>query len=322
MPKGILINDIELGYAPMSAYTFRQLIRDKKFSKNVLDSHLYIIAQRREITFNNFSFPSPTEVRFEIMQENNANTVKCTLPLFQKNIATDTTKSVEMRLQNRKNTVAKKAEPPYNGTQGIILKETDEKRNESRSLLWLTPEKLLQYYWKRNIEVELTGNYHEMLKYKVHYVGKSTEQNICNRLSNHSTFQEILINEDSLTYGNIPSNEIVILLFRIKDNNTIVEWQPDSPDEEVVEYLSNYLLPSDRTVSLDAEKALIKHLQPGYNKILYNSYPNENDLLSKDFHDVILYCFTDPITLIYQNGLIEGSQNLGERDYISVEKEI
>ena len=59
---------------------------------------------------------------------------------------------------------------------------------------------------------------------------------------------------------------------------------------------------------------------PVYNKILYNSYPNENDLLSKDFHDVILYCFTDPITLVYQNGLIGGSQNLDERDYISVKK--
>lgn len=320
MKKGILINYIELGYAPMSAYTFKQLIRDKQFSKNVIDSHLYIIAQRRELTFNNFYFPSPKEVRFEIMQENADNIIKCALPLFQKNIATDTTKSVEMRLQNRKNTLEKKAEPPYNGTQRIIFKETDEKKNESRRLLWLTPEKLLHHHWKGNIEVELTGDYREMLKYKVHYVGKSTEQNICNRLSNHSTFQEILISEDTLAYGNIPSNEIVILLLRIKDNNTIVTWDSDSSDEEVVEYLSNYLLPNDRTVSLDAEKALIKHLQPEYNKILYNSYPNENDLLSKDFHDVILYCFTDPITLVYQNGLIGGSQNLDERDYISVKK--
>jgi hypothetical protein len=152
------------------------------------------------------------------------------------------------------------------------------------------------------------------------YVGKSTEQNICHRLSKHSTFQEILINEVALSYGNIPSNEIAILLFRIKDNNTIMKWGQEASGEEIADYLINYYLPDDKTVSLDAEKALIRHLQPKYNKIMYSSYPNSDDLINKDIHDAIFYGIEDPITLIYKNGQIKGGDWMNERDYICVDQ--
>jgi hypothetical protein len=317
MKKGILINDIELGYSPMSAFTFRQVIKDKSFMEKLGDSHLYIIAQRKEITFNNFNFPNNKQVQFEIKQTDNNEVIQCTLPYFQKSIASDFSKSVELRLHNRTNTHTNKAKPPYNGTQGFTIKEFDEASKASKLLIWLTPEKLLHYYWTNLIDVILVGNYENMLKYEVHYVGKSTEQNICKRLSNHSTFQEILTNEDSLSYGNIPSNEIVILLFRIKDNNTITTWDSSSNNIDLVNYLSNYHLPTDKTVSIDAEKVLIKYLQPEYNRVLYKSYPNNDDLLEKDIHEAILYSFTDPIALKYRNGTIRGSQYISKRDYIS-----
>lgn len=320
MKKGTLINDLELGYAPTSAYAFRKLIRDKDFHQNVYDSHLYIIGQRPEITFNNFSFSSKGIIKFEISQEANSEILKCELPIFQEHIATEVDKSIAIRLQNRKNTIVKKNKSPYNGTQGIIFQEINEKTNETNHLIWFSPEKLLQNYWKGHIKLDFTGDFKTFLDYKVHYVGKSTEQNICKRLSNHSTFQEILINEESLTYGNIPSNEIVIILLRIKDNNTIMSFGDESSAEEMAYYIQNHQLPDDKSVSLDAEKALIKHLQPEYNRIMYNSYPNKNDLMNTENLDVILYGIVDPVRLIYQNGQISGGELLNERDYIIVKQ--
>lgn len=225
MKRGILINDLELGYAPMSAYAFKKLITDKEFRKGVVDSHIYIIAQRREIIFKDFSSSRDRKcVQFKIEQQNNCEVLNCILPVFQEHIATDFSKGVDMKLYNRKNTIGTVKENFLNKAQGVAFQELDVKTNERKELIWFSPEKLLQNYWKGYINLELNGDYKKLLKYKVHYVGKSTEQNICHRLSNHSTFQEILVNQGVLTYGNIPSNEIVILLFRIKDNNTIMNW--------------------------------------------------------------------------------------------------
>lgn len=159
-----------------------------------------------------------------------------------------------------------------------------------------------------------------MLNFNVHYIGKSTEQNICSRLSKHSTFQEILANQQPLTYKNIPSNEIMILLLRINDNNTIVKWGIDSDPEEISNYILNYTLPNDKTISSDAEKALIKHLQPRYNRTLYNSFPSKKDLVNQDFHNIILYGLIDPLILIYKDGKIVGSPDQDIRDYIPVER--
>lgn len=321
MKKGILINHLELGYAPISAYTFKQLLKnDKNFPKYVANSHLYIIAQRAEITFNKFSFRNKKEVHFELIQENNPNTVKCILPIFQEHIVSNKNEGLEINLQKRANKKGIKNVPPYNGTQEIFFIKFDFQTKKENNRIWFTPEKLLQNYWKGHIKVKFIGDIEKLLNYKVHYVGKATEQNICNRLSKHGTFQDILSNEEALTYGNIPSNEIVVLLFRVKYNNTITNWGKESTNKEVTDYLLNYELPDDKTVSLDAEKVLVKHLQPEYNRILFKSYPKPEDLINKDKHKVIYYGIEDPICLVYNNGKIKGSKYWNERDFIIVEQ--
>jgi hypothetical protein len=303
----------------MSAYDFSCLIRDKGFPQNVVDSHIYIIGQRREITFNDFNFISNKGIiEFTIKQKENPNILECTLPIFQKHIAINPKTGIDIKIANRSKKREEEHEFPFNGTQAIIFEEVNDKTNYRKLIIWFSPEKLLQNYWKGYIDMKIVGDFKKLLKYQVHYVGKSTEQNICNRLSNHSTFQQILINQDALTYGNIPSNEIAILLFRLKNNNSITKWDKHSTDEDMLNYLLKYRLPSHKVVSLDAEKALIKHLNPKYNKVIYKSYPTKKDLLNKDIHNNILYSFNDPITLIYQDGQIKGSEYMNDRDYISV----
>lgn len=320
MAQGILMNDIELGFAPMSAYHFKQLIGDKGFHENVFDSHIYIIAQRDPLTFNNFKLSDDLLLSFEIKQNSNPETVECILPIVQKNIAKDLSKSIQLRIHDRRNKPGQQIQFPFNGTQGFTIQEVDLKTNETKSLIWFSPDKLFQNFWKGHIQLGISKSFSKMLEYRVHYVGKSTEQNICERLSNHSTFQDILINQEPFTYGNIPSDEIMILLLRIKDNNSIVKWGVESSGKDISDFINNYVLPSDKTISLDAEKALIKHLQPGYNRILYDTFPNKADLVHQDFHNLILYSFCDPITLVYKHGIIKGDINPDDRDYVEVER--
>lgn len=322
MTKGLLINEIELAHAPMSAYHFGLLIKDENFQNHLTDSHLYLIAQRKAIYFDNIYFSENQVLSFDIRQEDNPEIIYCSVPIFQDAINPDRKKIIELRIHNRKSTVENKVKFPFNGTQAFSVQERDILTGETAIIFWFSPDKLFQKHWKNEINANFSGSYEKMLEFKVHYVGKSTEQNICKRLSSHSTFQEILTKEAPLKFGDIPSNEIMILLLRIRDNNTIVSWGDSATSEEMSDYITSYILPSDKTISLDAEKALIKHLQPQYNKILYNSFPGKNDLINTDYHNVFLYALNDPITLIYEKGSIKGGDSfLDERDYISVERE-
>ncbi|WPY97668.1 hypothetical protein [Christiangramia sp. OXR-203] len=321
MNQGLLINDLELGYAPLSAFHFSKFINDKEFHSNVFDSHIYIIAQRKEVTFSNFFFwERELELSFDIEQEDSPNIIRCILPVSQKNISAKRGEIVELRMHNRKSTPEKKIGPPFKGTQAFTIQSRNPVTGKIKRLAQFTPDKLFQNVWKGHIKAKFNKSYTELLEYNVQYVGKSTEQNICKRLTGHSTFQEILINQTSLSFKNIPSNEIMIMLFRVKDNNTMVKWGVDSTPEEITEYLTNYMLPSDKTISLDAEKALIKHLQPEYNKILYKSFPSKTDLVHQDFHNSIFYGLSDPIKLIFKKGELQGNEDWSERNHIIVDR--
>lgn len=320
MHTGILYNDIELGYSPISSYHLGLLTRNKKFYESVDDSHLYIIVQRKEITFHQLSFSKDRILKFEIRQKDNDQIINCELPLEQDGFRLDFKKEIQLRVHDRRNTLEKKIEYPLDGMQAFSIIEKDPSTQKSELAGWFSPDKLFYHHWKDDLIAKFSDDYRDMLNFKIHYVGKSTEQNICKRLSNHSTFQEILINETPFSFGNIPSNEIMVLLLRICDNNSIVSWGKHATPEEMADFILNYQLPSDKTVSLDAEKALIKHLQPQYNKILYHSFPQNNDLVNMDYHSIILYAFRDPISLLYNQGVMKGGKFGEERDYIAVER--
>lgn len=318
MDEKLLITELQLGYAPMSAYFFSNISKAQEFRKSVSDSHLYIIAQRNEITFNNFK-RNGENIYFEINQAGNSDSISCIMPIFQENITLDKTKTIASKLYDRRQRFILNKSVPNFGTQSFSILEINPETFEEQKLIWFSPEKLFQNHWKGFIKAKFSKDYEIFLKYNVHYVGKSTEQNICKRLSNHSTFQEILSTKDALTYGNIPSDEIVVLLLKIEENLSIVNWGNDSSGDEMANYIMNYRLPTIKKLSLDAEKILIQNFQPDFNKVLYKSYPNQDDIVNKDFHKTILYGLKDPIILGYNNGDLRGNSDFFERDYLSVQ---
>ncbi|NRT17178.1 hypothetical protein HNP99_003557 [Flavobacterium sp. 28A] len=305
MERKSLLNQLELGYAPLTAYEFAITKNDIFIERALKNASLYIIAQRPVITFENVSVDENSySLIFEIHQKENSNIIKGKLPLIQKAVDSNDNDTIAVAF----NYLDKKSEtqnsfPLYN-IHGFSLVNVLE--NENKFLIWFSPEKLLQNWWKGNIECELYGDFRSFTIYKVHYVGKATRQSILKRLTGHNTLQDILSLESPVTEKQLPANEIVILPFEFKDNLQFQVFGKESTIENMVSSLKGENYPKQEKVFLDAEKALIKAMQPQYNKELFKSYPISKDGLYNDNYDTISYTFIDPITLKYSEGEILG----------------
>jgi hypothetical protein len=170
----------------------------------------------------------------------------------------------------------------------------------------ISPEKLLQNWWKGDIECEIEGDFRSFLDYRIHYVGKATKQSILKRLTGHSTFQDILSLEAPVTEKQLPANEIVVLCFEFKENLQMQTFGDKSNVNDMVAALRGDNYPEQEQIFLDAEKALIKAMKPNYNKELFNNYPKSDDGLYQHNYDAISYTFIDPIKLVYKQGEIVG----------------
>jgi len=313
----ILLNQLLLAYSPLCNYDFTILKKDTIIQEAIENSSLYVIGQRAEIRFDNIVNNEEQKlIEFEIRQYNNPHILKCKVPLFQEHIATDPEKEVILYLgSNDINNDFKKR--PISNIHG--MKFYEKSVSDENFLIWFSPEKFLQNYWKGHLIADIEGNIHEFTKYKVHYVGQATKQDIWKRLTGHDKLQDILSLEYPLTYGVLPTHEIAILLFNFQENLQMQSFGDNSSIEEMVNSFMGKNMPEQRTIFLDAEKALIKAMQPKYNDELFKSYPKSVDGLYKHKYNSILYSFIDPITLVYDEGEIVGGLTSMGRDTIIVQ---
>jgi hypothetical protein len=304
MNRKSLINQLELAYAPLTAYEFAIVKDDKLIERALEKSSLYIIGQRPVITFENV-IPDTTvyQLNFEIHQRNNPNILKCKLPFDQEIFGLIEENVVDVAFNYLDKSI-KQEKPPYYNIHGFSLVRHIEEQREF--IIWFSPEKLLQNWWKGNIDCEIKGDWKSFIQYKVHYVGKATKQSILKRLTGHSTFQNILSLETPVTEKQLPANEIVVLPFEFYDNLQIQTFGDTAEANDMVAALLGENYPEQEKVFLDAEKALIKAIQPAYNKEMFKNYPVSKDGLYNDNYDAISYTLMDPITLLYDNGEIKG----------------
>ncbi|MBI3232651.1 MAG: hypothetical protein HYZ42_01180 [Bacteroidetes bacterium] len=313
MTQNILINQLELAYSPVSNYDFNFLKLDMVIQEILSDSRIYIITQRPILSFENIVFSEEEAfLRFEIHQKNNPEVLKVLLPFFQENIARDKEKVVEIEIGSidKDNDLTQR---PINNMHGIKFYQ------DKVFHVWFSPEKFIHNYTSGEIQAEVLGDIRKFTKYSVHYVGKATEQSVWNRLTGHSTLQEILSVEYPLVYGSLPTHEIAILFLRFKDNLSIKTYGDSLSDiDEIMNTLMGQNQLDQKTIFLDAEKALIKAMQPKYNKEVYKSYPKSKDGLFKHNLTLYSYTFTDPISLIYEEGAIDGGLNFLGGDTIQI----
>ncbi|MFC5270305.1 hypothetical protein [Adhaeribacter terreus] len=312
------MNQLQLAFSPICNFDF-SIIKSDPILQNILkESRIYIIAQRPVLSFENI-VPNidEGEIQFEIRQIGNPSFLKCKLPIFQNDITLDKSEYIFLSLSS--NDINNKvASIPINNIHRISLIQKDD------YIFWISPEMFIHYYLNESLEAEVIGNIDEFVKYKVKYVGKATDQDIWKRLTGHATLQEILSIEYPLNYGSLPTHEIAILFLKFYDNISISSFGDDFENEqENREMVDTYLgrnMPSQKTIFLDAEKALIKAMQPKYNKEVYKSYPVSKDGLHKFKYNYYQFSIKSNIILQYEQGEIVGMNELYGGDSIQVEE--
>lgn len=312
----MIINKLELAYAPLSSFEFAKVKQDPMIERALEESSLYVMAQRPILTFE-FVIPHHFDyaLTFEIHQKGNKNKLICKMPFFQESLNTTFKDTIAIAV-NSLDKDAFQPKLPFNNLYGFSIVKQDRGKNEF--VAWFSPEKLLQNWWKGYIDCEIEGDYESFLNYNVHYVGKATKQGILQRLTGHSTLQDILSLEAPITYTDLPTHEIAILCFKFNDNLQFQIFGENAKVEEMTSSLLGENFPSRERIFLDAEKALIKAMQPKYNKELFKSYPQSKDGLYNDNYDYISYSFIDPIVLTYQEGEIRGLMDYEGGDAIII----
>lgn len=322
MDNKSLINQLKLSYSPLCNRDFTVLRNDLMIQNAIECSSLYIIAQRPVIRFDNIrKNKEDLAIEFEIKQNNNPSVLKCKVPLFQKNITTNPEIGVDLYLGSNDDKTPLPKEFPVSNIHGMKILEVDpEDESKKTFLVWFTPEKFLQNYWNDLIIADIEGDIRDFTKYKVHYVGQATRQEIWKRLTGHEKLQDILSLENPFIFGDLPTHEIAILAFTFHENLHIRTFGDHATSKDFADAYLGKDLPEQRTIYLDAEKALINAMQPKYNNALFGNYPKSSDGLHKHDFNTISYSFVDPITLVYDKGEIRGGLSFWGGDSILIHK--
>lgn len=255
MSRRIIFNYLELAYSPVSNYVFSIIKEDELFRELTKTSTLYIIAQRPELTLDNFHLQNADRGQlialFEIRQKGNTSVPQCELPLYQAAMASDITKEIKFHFEY----ALPKPDPlPQSFPQGNIVNLLLFYHDNS-FISWISPENFIQNWLNGAIEAEIDGPVEDFLKYKVHYVGKATEQNVWKRLTGHASLQQILSLEYPLHFGSLPTHEIALLFLKFREAIKIDTIGPkDKITTDFVDTLMARNQPSERTISIDAEK--------------------------------------------------------------------
>ncbi|HLW42277.1 MAG TPA: hypothetical protein VKY82_07915 [Flavobacterium sp.] len=302
-----------LAYSPLCNHDF-EIIKSEKIVQQILEgAMLYAIGQRSILTFENIvPTEDETALNFEIHLQGTDLKLTCSLPLYQEHIGQDESEGVNVEFGSYDPDWYQKT-PPINDVNGIRFYDKD-----MNFLLWLSPDKFLHHYWNNVISATVVGDIRPFTEFKIHYVGKATDQEVWDRLTGHYSLQKILGLERPNIKGTLPTHEITLLIFRVVDK---MEFSILGDDVDTfVDKLVEPKLPDDKTVSLDAEKALVKLLNPEYNHPTkrFPNYPKSTDGLHKFEFDRFAYLIKEDITLVYNDVEIVGASVENKADIIGI----
>lgn len=158
------------------------------------------------------------------------------------------------------------------------------------------------------------GSLSKFVTYEVLYVGQCVKEHIADRFKAHHALLSIFNNETILSSTYDKSEEILILPFVVNSNELTSVTADSSPDEmdKIVNAMLGYCIAPEEAFSYDCEKALIRAMDPKYNKTKFKSYPKSLDGLYPYEFDSICYAIDENIILSYGNSNLILGGNFGE----------
>jgi hypothetical protein len=277
-----LLNIVKLVYPPISNQEAEWLFEVPAVREFVKKSKLYMLAQRHEVLFKNYSI-------------NKIDEIFC----FDLVCGSDGISKLQIEINNL---IRHYSGPPKEliidlGERSIKIYHEDNLEGEP--IYWATTDKLLYDFWRKRITISGLNSVRPFTKYDLYYVGISKENDSFSRLfeSGHKNRLKILSNETQYTPTARLTDEIYIFLFDIEhlESKTIEDANDFNP------------LNIDKTKLIaDAEKAFVHILESKYNKVKYKRYPAGTDGLSNFGLNRYGYIIDEDVTFNTKKGELRG----------------
>lgn len=281
----ISTNLLKLVYPPISNQFAEWLWDLKEVRDYVKNSKLYMLAQRREVLFQNYSAAN-NYIYFDLScgEHQSKNLSICVSELIG-----DYEFEVEIEL----------------GPRSIKIYNPETPGQEN--LYWATTDKLLFDSWRNRISVKGLDDTSAFTKYDLYYVGISKKGDSFSRLfaNGHDNRLRILTNETQYTPTARLSDELYIFLFDIDDYGVKILTEDDCTPPSFLD---------KRKLAADAEKAFIEILQSKYNLQRYPSYPKGRDGLFDSGLTSYSYVIDEDITFLTATAKIRGAHYLLPND--------
>jgi hypothetical protein len=173
-----LFNKLKLSFSPLSNYDYTLLTSQIPLNDILAESHIYMIAQRPCLTFEELYVDPVTEddplLRFKICKKGSSQTLECSFPFRRGMFKEQYREKVQLHFMFDYEFLNEKHEgPPFYHIANLLMYS-----NENGYGSWFSPEKFLFDHWNELYDSEVKGDISDFLKYKVHYIGKATEEQL------------------------------------------------------------------------------------------------------------------------------------------------
>lgn len=315
--KRLLTVESKMSYSPLSQYDFQNLKDDSDIKSALNIGNIYLICRRPRLFFKDVSIDDDA-LSIKIFQRHTCKEFQFHVDLIQEHIWDgEGTCSIE---------IGQYLLPSSSGSWfDSMPKSTDQKQDcqeydgikvykacsgqNKKFVLWLNPEKLIHLVLLKLIKAEVSGETKDLfslLNYDVLYVGRTNDMH--RRQTHHEHVQEILSLEHP-QWGDLPAHEICLISLFVSGADEIAHFGEET--KTPVYGKTDYYY--------DLEKALVRALDPSYNRDKFPKYPSDDKdciLHSKLNYDVLYYSFNIPIVLN-----CKGKQIRGMNDMIRVSKD-
>jgi len=299
-----LMSLLELVYTPISNQEAVWLQKDPDVKAMLRSSDFYMIGARAEGKFTDITTNSDTHVvRFNL------------------SIGDHICDSVALHLQELPGIADHDFYYLETGPKLIRAWDGPVNKEGSKVLNWFTTEKLLFDKAHGMPGIEGLDCCRDLATYDLLYVGIAKTGDSFTRLikNGHTARMNILSNESQRHPGARVADEIYLFMFRV---NPLIIKTFGSDHEFSEEDFSEE--PARKRIVADAEKAFVNLLQPEYNVIKFDNYPDGVDGLSGTGYNRYAYQINESIAFNTAHGKIKGSHNSkgfisNDADFIFVE---
>lgn len=303
-------NKLKLSYSPLTLYEFEAFKTDEDIERFLESTSIYVIAKRKLPIMKLVDADSSG---FHIIVSMDGEKDKIDIVMRKKDNSGLFGKGLSAIRKGSNIVNAENGEECFhsislfrnnNGLDEFILNANFDR------LIYLASNDL--------IKISIKGDLIPFISYEVLYVGQCVGEHIFRRFKAHHALQKILIKENIIPPNYDKVNDLLILPFYVESDVVSVITE-ESNEEEFIEAMTGEFTFGKKEISLDCEKALVRAINPKYNKACFKQYPKSSDGLFNHRLDSYIYRVLENLMLCYEpNNKIYGDVKGKNASIISI----